>query len=136
MSLDLHEVLKYFFNLDIPQLTKRVNHMTCTVWWSNEHDEPIIQLGGDLSVMRLYVLDSEMDIKITYIPQKNTLISNTLNPNTVLKITDLDTLQSCESFFQRSLIDDLGGILYEDIVQLKKMYSELLEIKNTVIVGS
>ena len=135
MSLDLHNELKYYFDLDISHLNQHVNYMTSTMWWSDEFDEPKIQLCGDLSVLRLYVLDSEMNIKITYIPYTNKLIVNTLNPVTVLKISDLDTIQSDESLFQRSLIDDMGGILYEDIVQLKKMYSELLEIKNTVIVG-
>ena len=136
MSLDLHNELKYYFDLDISHLNQHGNYMTSTIWWSDEFDEPKIQLCGDLSVLRLYALDSEMNIKITYIPYTNKLIVNTLNPVTVLKISDLDTIQSDESLFQRSLIDDMGGILYEDIVQLKKMYSELLEIKNTVIVGS
>lgn len=136
MSLDLHNELKYYFDLDISHLNQHVNHMTSTMWWSDEFDEPKIQLCGDLSVLRLYALDSKMNIKITYVPYTNKLIVNTLNPVTVLKISDLDTIQSNESLFQRSLVDDLGGILYEDILQLKKMYSELLEIKNTVIKGS
>ncbi|EON7974000.1 hypothetical protein HI146_RS28345, partial [Escherichia coli] len=60
----------------------------------------------------------------------------TLNPSSLLKITDLDTLQTSESLFQRSLVDDLGGITFEDILQLKNMYSELLEIKNTLVMGN
>ncbi|UTS53444.1 hypothetical protein UES1_069 [Escherichia phage UE-S1] len=135
MSLDLHNELKYFLDLDISELNQHINHITSTVWWSNEHDDPIIQLSDKSSVMRFYKINHKNNIKITYIPYKNILLVETLNPSSLLKITDLDTLQTSESLFQRSLVDDLGGITFEDILQLKKMYSELLEIKNTLVMG-
>lgn len=135
MSLDLHNELKYFLDLDISNLNQHVNYITSTVWWSNEQDDPIIQLSDNSSVMRFYKINYKNNIKITYIPYKNILIAETLNPSSLLKITDIDTLQTNESLFQRSLVDDLGGITFEDILQLKNMYSELLEIKNTLVMG-
>lgn len=135
MSIDLHNELQYFFDLDISRLNRHVNHISRTIWWSDEADEPRIQICDNLSVLRLYVLDTEMNIMITYVPPTNKLLINTLNPDTVLKIFDLDTIQSSETLFQRSLVDDLGGITFEDILQLKNMYSELFEIKNTLVMG-
>ncbi|EMR6005976.1 hypothetical protein WJW27_002676 [Escherichia coli] len=135
MSIDLHNELQYFFDLDISRLNRHVNHISRTIWWSDEADEPRIQICDNLSVLRLYVLDTEMNIMITYVPPTNKLLINTLNPDTVLKIFDLDTIQSSETLFQRSLVDDLGGISFDDILKLKKMYNELLEIKNTVLMG-
>lgn len=116
-------------------MNQHVNYITSTVWWSNEQDDPIIQLSDNSSVMRFYKINYKNNIKITYIPYKNILIAETLNPSSLLKITDIDTLQTHESLFQRSLVDDLGGITFEDILQLKNMYSELLEIKNTLVMG-
>lgn len=136
MSLDLHNELKYFLDLGISELNHHVNHMTSTVWWSNEQDDPIIQLSDESSIMRFYKINYKKNIKITYVPYKNILLVETLNPSSLLKITDLDTLQTSESLFQRSLVDDLGGITFEDILQLKNMYSELLEIKNTLVMGN
>lgn len=135
MSIDLHNELQYFFDLDISRLNRHVNHISRTIWWSDEADEPRIQICDNLSVLRLYVLDTEMNIMITYVPPTNKLLINTLNPDTELKIFDLDTIQSSETLFQRSLVDDLGGISFDDILKLKKMYNELLEIKNTVLMG-
>ncbi|WPK20012.1 hypothetical protein [Salmonella phage SD-1_S14] len=108
MSLDLHNELKYFLDLDISELNHHVNHMTSTVWWSNDQDDPIIQLSDESSIMRFYKINYKKNIKITYVPYKNILLVETLNPSSLLKITDLDTLQTSESLFQRSLVDDLG----------------------------
>lgn len=135
MSFNLHTALEYFTNLDIHNLDSRVNHLTDSMWLSLRSGEPVIHYRSYVTkpVLRLYVLDNISNIKITYIPASNVLNISSLYPSSSLSISDIGTINSEETLFQRSLIEDVGAVEYGDIVALRKLYDDVVVLSKTLL---
>lgn len=136
MSFNLHEVLHSFFELDITKLHHYKNHAAKCIWWTDDNDEPKIQIkikDNSAPVLRLYTINSDdsISVKVTYLPHKNKIMIHSINPNGNLCIENIDNITSDESLFQRSLIDDMGGIEFSDIDDLKKLYNYVVTFANT-----
>lgn len=118
------------------------NRASNSLWLSEVEDGLKIQLrkNGDTWVVRLYEFDRadgnfshSQRICITknlinYNVLFQSLSDNELQENVKFSLTELDDLYHEDSFFQRSLIDNVGELTHNYFIRLMALYNEATQV--------
>lgn len=136
--MNVGTMLKYFFKLDIKTLTTRTNNLTSSVWFyhpTSPSDAIHLRFMDETSniVLRLY---SEYggDYKITYQSKYDNLRFSTLTSDSVL-IQKFMEVTNLEEWFQRTTVEDLSGMEFDDFLNFRIMFDEIINIADKKLNG-
>ncbi|EON7637099.1 hypothetical protein ABV23_RS01235 [Escherichia coli] len=129
MIISFKKVLKYFQNNKLKDMKVRVNFFAKSVWFCTEDEIKVnVRLTDSYEIIRLYATIDGVDTKISYISTSGTLIMSTRENETdtfnEIKIENIHEITSEEILFQRSLVDNVLDLTYDNIILIHKLHDE------------
>lgn len=135
--MNVSTILKDFFKFDIPSLRCRVNNLTDSIWLYQEGEHDLIHLRFTLDrgniVLRLYT-ESDDQYKITYQTKADNLRFSTLNDDSKV-IDNFMEVTNLEEWFQRTTVDDLLGLEFDDFVNFRILFDAVVNIADKKLNG-
>lgn len=135
--MNVSSMLQSYFKLEISSLKCRTNNLTDSVWLYKEGERDLIHLRflpdrGNI-VLRLYT-ESDEQYKITYQTKSDNLRFSTLTGESKV-IDKFMEVTNLEEWFQRTTVDDLLGMSFDDFVNFRIMFDTVMNLADKKLNG-
>lgn len=129
MNTSFKTVLQHFQDTKLEDMNVRINFFAKSVWFSAGNEIKVnVRLTDSYEIIRLYVTINGVDNKISYISTCASLImstrDNATNTFDEIKIENVHEITSEEVLFQRSLVDNVLDLTYDNIILIQKLHDE------------